>query len=70
MPGREYVCDECRHRFGAPEGAGRDVRALMCPSCGSMDLSIVLVERAPRTVMRAVEQARADDGRRKSSVGA
>jgi DNA-directed RNA polymerase subunit RPC12/RpoP len=66
MPGREYVCGDCGHTFGTPEGEARNIRALMCPSCGSIDLSIVRVEHAPRIVMRAVEPAKAADPRRPS----
>ena len=61
MPSREYVCGDCGHRFGTPEGEARNARALMCPSCGSIDLSIVTVERTPVIVMRATEPAKADD---------
>jgi DNA-directed RNA polymerase subunit RPC12/RpoP len=70
MPGRHYVCGECGHRFGTPEDQAVDVRTLMCPGCGSIDLSIVRVEQAPRIVMRAMEPAKAGDWRRKSGTGA
>ena len=42
----------------------------MCPSCGSIDLTIVRVEHAPRIVMRATEPAKAGDWWRKSGAGA
>jgi hypothetical protein len=41
----------------------------MCPSCGSIDLSIVIVDHAPRIVMRAMEPAKASDWQRKSGSG-
>jgi DNA-directed RNA polymerase subunit RPC12/RpoP len=53
MSGREYVCGECGHRFRTPDDAPRDVRALMCPSCGSIDLNIDDVRRPSLFVMRA-----------------
>ena len=56
MPGsREYECGECRHRFRTSEGAPRDVRMLMCPACGSIDLNLMTVERPAPPVMRARE---------------
>ena len=70
MPGRDYVCGDCGHRFGTPEGEAVNVRTPMCPSCGSIDLSIVRVEHAPRIVMRATEPAKAGDWWRKSGAGA
>ena len=70
MPGREYVCGDCRHHFGTPEGEAANVRALMCPSCGGIDLSIVIAEHAPSIVMRATEPAKAGDWQRKSGSGA
>ena len=69
MPGREYVCSDCKHRFGTPEGVAANARALMCPSCGSTDLTIVMVDHAPRIVMRATEPAKAGDGWRKRGAG-
>lgn len=54
MPGREYVCGQCRHHFRTPDGAPLDTRSLMCPACGSLDLTISVGERpAPSIVMRA-----------------
>jgi DNA-directed RNA polymerase subunit RPC12/RpoP len=53
----EYECGECRHRFRTPEGAPRDVRMLMCPACGSIDLTLMTVERPAPPVMRAREGA-------------
>lgn len=53
MTGREYVCGECGHRFRAPDDAPHDARALMCPGCGSIDLSIDDVRRPSPLVMRA-----------------
>ena len=70
MPGREYVCGDCAHRFGTPEGEASNARALMCPSCGSIDLTIVRAEHAPRIVMRAMEPAKAADWQRKSGTRA
>jgi DNA-directed RNA polymerase subunit RPC12/RpoP len=70
MPGRDYVCGDCGHRFGTPEGEASNARALMCPSCGSIDLTIVRVDHALRIVMRATEPARAGDWWRKSGAGA
>jgi uncharacterized protein YlaI len=69
MSGRQYLCGECGHRFGTPEGQAVDVRTLMCPSCGSIDLSIERVEHAPRIVMRAMEPANAGDWQRKRGAG-
>lgn len=53
MPGREYACTECGHRFRAPDGVGHDVRALMCPGCGSLDITITEARRPAPVVMRA-----------------
>ena len=61
MPGKEYVCAECGHRFRTPEGMPRDNRSLMCPGCGSYDLMISEVEHAAPIVMRAKAPAPADD---------
>jgi DNA-directed RNA polymerase subunit RPC12/RpoP len=69
MPRKEYVCSECGHHFGTPEGQAANVRALMCPSCGSMDLTIVAGDHAPRIVMRTSEPAMAGEWRRKSGTG-
>ncbi|MCX6363074.1 MAG: hypothetical protein NTW58_02670 [Actinobacteria bacterium] len=69
MPGRDYVCGDCGHRFGTPEGEATNAHALMCPSCGSIDLSIVTVDHAPRIVMRAMEPAKATDWQHKSGSG-
>ncbi|GEM_PF-1283769 len=70
MSGREYVCGDCGHHFGTPEGEAVNARALMCPSCGSIDLSIVTGDRSgARIVMRATEPARAGDWWRKGGTG-
>jgi DNA-directed RNA polymerase subunit RPC12/RpoP len=61
MPRREYICGECGHRFGTPEGEALNARALMCPGCGSIDLSIAEPAPAPVIVMRATQPARAGD---------
>ena len=61
MPRRQYVCGECGHRFGTPEGEALNARALMCPGCGSIDLSIAESAPAPVIVMRATLPARAGD---------
>ena len=70
MPGREYACGDCGHIFGTPEGEARSAHTLMCPSCGSIDLSIVIVDHAPRIVMRAMEPAKASVWQRKSGSSA
>jgi len=70
MPGRDFMCSDCGHRFGSPEGEASNARVLMCPSCGSIDLSIVRVEHAPRIVMRAMEPVKAGDWQRTSGSGA
>jgi DNA-directed RNA polymerase subunit RPC12/RpoP len=58
MPGSsEYECGECHHHFRAPEGAPHDVRTLMCPACGSIDLNLLTVARPTPPVMRAREGA-------------
>ena len=62
------MCGECGHRFGTPEGEAINVRSLMCPGCGSIDLTIVNVERPPRIVMRAMEPAKAGDWQRKTAA--
>jgi DNA-directed RNA polymerase subunit RPC12/RpoP len=69
MAGRDYICGDCGHRFGNPDGEANNPRALMCPSCGSMDLTIVMVDHAPRILMRAMEPAKAGDWQRKSGSG-
>ena len=61
MPGSEYECAECRHRFRTPEGVPRDTRSLMCPACGSIDLCLLHVDRPRPPVMRAREGAPAGD---------
>ena len=61
MPGSEYECGECRHRFRAPEDAPHDTRSLMCPACGSIDLFLIDVERRQPPVMRASEATPAGD---------
>ena len=70
MARSEYVCGDCGHRFGTPEGEAINARALMCPSCGGISLSIVRAEQAPRIVMRATEPAKAGHWWRKSGTGA
>ena len=64
MPGSEYECGECRHRFRTPEGAARDTRSLMCPACGSIDLNLVDVARPEPAVWVAGEGASAEQWRR------
>jgi hypothetical protein len=51
----EYQCGDCRHSFRVPEGAGRDSRLLMCPACGSIDLNLITVQRAPAVVWTSGE---------------
>jgi DNA-directed RNA polymerase subunit RPC12/RpoP len=51
----EYECGECRHRFRVPEGAVRDSRLLMCPSCGSIDLNLTTARRTPVAVWKSSE---------------
>jgi DNA-directed RNA polymerase subunit RPC12/RpoP len=67
VPGSEYVCGDCGHLFRTPDDAPRDLRSLMCPSCGSISLSIVHTERAAPVVMRAKDPvtapAKAGDSR-------
>ena len=70
MARREYVCGDCGHRFGTPEGEALNARAIMCPGCGSISLSIVRAEQAPRVVMRATGPAKAGDWWRKSGTAA
>ena len=48
-----YVCATCGHMFRTPDDAPRDTRSLMCPACGSIDLTMVSVRREPAQVMRA-----------------
>jgi DNA-directed RNA polymerase subunit RPC12/RpoP len=56
MPGSsEYECGECRHSFRMPEGAARDTRLLMCPACGSIDLNLITVQRAPAAIWTSRE---------------
>jgi len=58
MPGsNEYQCGECRHTFRAPEGTARDRGLLMCPACGSIDLNLTTVQRAPTAVWTSREAA-------------
>jgi hypothetical protein len=42
----------------------------MCPSCGSIDLTILQVDHTPRIVMRAMEPLNAVDWQRKRGSGA
>ena len=63
MPGNEYECGECRHRFRTPEGLPRDTRSLMCPACGSIDLNLMDVTRPKPAVMIAREGTPADQRR-------
>ena len=53
MSRREYHCSECGHVFRLPQNAPRDTRSLMCPACGSIDLTIAVTARPVPTVMRA-----------------
>jgi len=69
MAHREYVCGECGHRFGTPADAPHDTRSFMCPSCGSIDLTIVDKVRVPTAIMRAAEPAKAGDGWRGGGSG-
>ena len=61
MAGREYSCGECGHRFRAPDGEVVDSRMLMCPSCGSIDLIIMVVDRPQPAVLRAREPVQSGD---------
>ena len=61
MSGREYSCGECGHRFRAPDGEVVDSRMLMCPSCGSIDLTIMVVDRPQPAVLRAREPVQSGD---------
>jgi len=61
MLGREYACGECGHRFRTPEGAIVDSRMLMCPGCGSIDLTIMVVDRPRPAVLRAREPIQTGD---------
>jgi DNA-directed RNA polymerase subunit RPC12/RpoP len=71
MPGStEYECGECRHTFRTPEGAAHDTRLLMCPACGSIDLNLTIVQRAPTAVWtsrEAVASSEATGDRDKST---
>ena len=46
MPGIEYLCADCGNRFRTADGEAADRRTLMCPSCGSVDLSIMMTVNA------------------------
>lgn len=61
MPGSEYKCNECLHRFRTPDDLPRDTRSLMCPACGSIYVDLIETERARPAVMRAHEGAQAGD---------
>ena len=61
MPGREYVCGECGHRFRTPDDFASGARMLMCPSCGSIDLTISVVDRPRPAVLRAKEPVQSGD---------
>ena len=61
MLGREYSCGECGHGFRAPEGEVIDSRVLMCPSCGSIDLTIMVVDRPSPAVLRSREPVQSGD---------
>ena len=62
MPGStEYQCGECGHSFRSPEGAARDTRSLMCPACGSIDLNLTTVQRAPAAVWTSREAAPSEE---------
>jgi hypothetical protein len=63
MPGSsEYECGECRHSFRMPEGAARDTRLLMCPACGSIDLNLITVARAPAAIWTSRETVPSQQG--------
>jgi len=62
----EYQCGQCHHRFRTPEGAPLDVRTLMCPACGSIDLNLVTVQRPAPPVLVARERTPAEHRRAKS----
>ena len=69
MTREEYVCGICRHRFGRAVDAPRDPRTIMCPACGSIDVTIVTAERPVARVLRATTPAAAH-GRRYGTHGA
>jgi DNA-directed RNA polymerase subunit RPC12/RpoP len=57
MSRREYHCSECGHVFRLPQSAPRDTRSLMCPACGSIDLTMSVAARPVPAVMRARQPA-------------
>jgi DNA-directed RNA polymerase subunit RPC12/RpoP len=69
MPGIEYLCADCGNRFRTADGEAADRRTLMCPSCGSVDLSIMTVERRRPEVIRAKEPLPSADPLRSRADG-
>jgi putative FmdB family regulatory protein len=65
MIAREFRCRECGYPFKtAEQGWARDA-ALMCPACGSPDVSIlVTLPRREAVRMTAAEQPTGTAGRR------
>lgn len=61
MSGRQYECAECGHVFRTPDSMPRDTRSLMCPACGSSDLTIAAVRQPAPVVMRAKTSVPAGD---------
>jgi DNA-directed RNA polymerase subunit RPC12/RpoP len=51
--GRLYACGQCRHRFRTPENLPWDRRMVMCPLCGSHDLTLEGIRRRPSVVWMA-----------------
>ena len=65
MTAREFRCRECGYPFKtAEQGWARDA-SLMCPACGSPDVSIlVTMPRRDPAYMAAVEQPTGTTGQR------
>ncbi len=61
MASRDYICDECDHRFRTPPSEVRDSPFVMCPACGSGFVSLDIDRHPGPVVMRASQAPKAGD---------
>jgi DNA-directed RNA polymerase subunit RPC12/RpoP len=61
MASRDYLCDECSHRFRTPPSDERDSPFVMCPACGSGFVTLDVDRHPGPVVMRATGSPKAGD---------